>query len=46
VTLRFAEPKKVKVYRPSQSREATTVHRGVDQAKVSVGDELVIVKVR
>ena len=46
VTLTFDEPKKVKVFRPSQAREAQAVHRGVQSTKVSVGDELVIVKVR
>ena len=46
VTLRFEDEKKVKVYRPSRAREAAAVHRGVRDVSVSVGDELVIVKVR
>ena len=46
VTLSFAEPKRVKVYHPSQARSASAVHRDVRSVKVPVGDELVIVKVR
>jgi hypothetical protein len=46
VTLTFEDPKTVKVYRPSRAREASAVHRDVSSVTVSVGDELVIVKVR
>ena len=46
VTLSFQDEKKVKVYRPSRARAATNVHRGVRSVSVSVGDEMVILKVR
>jgi hypothetical protein len=46
VTLTFEGDRRVRVYHPSQARQASSVHRGVRSVKVSVGDELVIVKVK
>ncbi len=46
VTLSFEDAKRVKVFEPSQGREAVAIHRDVRSVRVPVGEQLVIVKVK
>ncbi len=46
VTLTFEDAKRVKVFHPTQQREAVVKHRDVRSVTVPVGDQLVIVRVK